>query len=126
MNGSVILDASALLAVLKDEPGSEVVVPEMGRALISSVNWMEVIQKMIPHGIAHGELRQSLPDLNVAAFLEPHAAVAAEMHGPTRHLGTSLADRACLALALFRDAPVLSADRQLAKTDVGVEIRLIR
>ncbi|MCB0830372.1 MAG: type II toxin-antitoxin system VapC family toxin [Solirubrobacterales bacterium] len=126
MSGSVILDASALLAVLKGEAGSEVVEPDLEGAVMSSVNWMEVVQKMLPFGVQHGDLRQSLPGLEIAAFLEPHAAVAAAMHEPTKHLGTSLADRACLALAAFRDATVLSADRQLAKAEVGVEIKLIR
>ena len=126
MRGDVILYASALLAVLKGESGSDAVESLLGQSVISSVNWLEVVQKMIPHGVTNEDLRQTLPEIEVAAFYEPHAAVAAMMHEPTRHLGTSLADRACLALAALRDAKVITADRALAQADVGVEIQLIR
>lgn len=126
IDGSVILDASALLAVLKGESGSEAVEPLLRRSVISSVNWLEVIQTMIPLGVSHEALRRALPEIEVAAFHEPHAAIAATMRETTRHLGASLADRSCLALALFREAPVLTADRALAKAKVGVELRLIR
>ena len=126
MSNSLVLDASALLAVLKGEPGSEVVEPRINDGVMSAVNWTEVIQKMLGLGISHESLRRSLPGIEIAAFLEPHAAVAASMLEPTRHLGTSLADRACLALAALRAAPVFTADRALAAADVGIEIRLIR
>ena len=126
MTTLAVLDASAILAVLNDEPGSEVVEPLLPRSVISSVNWLEVIQKMIPLGVSHDALRRSLPDVEVAGFFEPHAAVAAKMREATSHLGASLADRCCSTLALFRDAPVFTADRNMARADVGVDIQLIR
>ena len=88
--------------------------------------WLEVIQKMIPLGVTHEDLRRSLPEIEVAGFFEPHAAVAAAMREKTGHLGTSLADRACLAQALVEGVPVLTADRNLARAEVEVEVRLIR
>jgi len=45
---------------------------------------------------------------------------------PTRSLGLSLADRACLALARRLDLPVITAGLTWLGADVGVEIRSIR
>jgi PIN domain nuclease of toxin-antitoxin system len=42
---TVILDASALLAYLNSEPGSNVVEATPSESVISSVNWAEVVQK---------------------------------------------------------------------------------
>ena len=46
-----VLDASALLAYLQDEPGSETIEPMLDESAISSVNWAEVAQKSIAGGV---------------------------------------------------------------------------
>jgi len=122
------LDASALIALLRDEPGAEVVERLLGRAVISVVNWAEVLQRYRAHGIDTTGKRDDVVALGVAveAFTDEDAEAVAELWQPTRKAGLSLADRACLALARRLDLPAHTADRAWLKVDVGVEVVLIR
>ncbi|HET7044622.1 MAG TPA: type II toxin-antitoxin system VapC family toxin [Gaiellaceae bacterium] len=123
-----VLDASALLALLHAEPGAPVVEDAVERAVISAVNWSEVQQRRVAHGVDGTGLRADVEGLGVAIepFTAEDAEQAAELWAPTRSLGLSLADRACLALALRLGRPALTADRAWLELDVGVEIRSIR
>ena len=123
-----VLDASALLAVLLEEPGAGDVARVLPRALVSTVNYAEVISKLIDLGFAPEIAvdQVSLPSMRVVALDEATAVVAARLRAQTCALGLSLGDRACLALAKSRGLPVITADRAWAAVDVGVEIVLIR
>lgn len=123
-----VLDASALLASIKDEPGAEAVIAVLPRAVISAVNLSEVVAKLCDYGLSEEETREALGviHLEVAAFDESLAYGAGELHRSTRRKGLSLGDRACLALAKQTGLPVLTTDRAWAGLDVGVEVRLIR
>jgi PIN domain nuclease of toxin-antitoxin system len=70
--------------------------------------------------------RLGMVGLHVEPFVAEDAAVTGSLLNPTRALGLSLADRACLALALRLDRPVLTTDRDLARANAGVEVRAIR
>jgi ribonuclease VapC len=123
-----VLDASALIALLRDEPGAEAVERLLGRAVISIVNWAEVLQRYRAHGVDTTGKRDDVVALGVAieAFTDEDADVVAELWQPTRSAGLSLADRACLALARRLGIPAHTADRDWRKVDVGVEVVLIR
>ncbi len=123
-----VLDASALVALLWDEPGAAAVERLLGRAVISAVNWAEVLQRYRAHGIDTADKRESVVGLGVdiAAFAPEDAETVAGLWEPTRRAGLSLADRACLALARRLDLPAHTADRDWRKVDVGVEVVLIR
>jgi ribonuclease VapC len=123
-----VLDASALIALLQDEPGAEAVERLLGRAVISVVNWAEVLQRYRAHGVDTTGKRDDVVALGVAieAFTDEDAEAVAELWQPTRSAGLSLADRACLALARRLDIPAHTADRDWRKVDVGVEVVLIR
>ncbi|MFM7512334.1 MAG: type II toxin-antitoxin system VapC family toxin [Cyanobium sp.] len=124
----VVLDASALLAYLRAEPGSEAVDGELGSALITSVNWAEVLQKSLSAGVEVEGLRQELQALGLAVepFSAGDADTAALLWPQTRHLGLSLADRACLSLALRLNLPVLTCDRIWAELTLPLRIQLLR
>lgn len=124
----VVLDASALLAVLRREPGREVVEPLLARATVSAVNYSEVIKKSVEAGGKAGETRAllRLMDLVVVAFDEPQAVAAGALFEHTRNMGLSFADRACLGLGLARHWPVVTAERKFAEAGLPVEVRLIR
>ena len=64
---TVVLDASALLAYLKDEPGVDVVEAILAESRISSVNWAEVIQKSIAAGVV---VEGILDDLQVLGLVQ--------------------------------------------------------
>jgi PIN domain nuclease of toxin-antitoxin system len=121
-----ILDASALIAWLHEEPGGKAVEGLLAGSIISALNWSETLEALAEFGVGHEQARAALPMIEVVAFSEPQAALTAALRPTTRDLGLSLADRACLSLAMLRDCVVYTADRAWAGLDVGVEVELIR
>ncbi len=122
-----VLDASAVLAMLTRERGADAVSTVIAVSLISAVNWSEVVQKARSHGVDATELKDDLESLGleIVRFGPEDAAAAADLwHRGAQSL--ALADRACLATALVRGYPALTADRVWATLDLGVEVRLIR
>ncbi|HIM62828.1 MAG TPA: PIN domain-containing protein [Dehalococcoidia bacterium] len=126
---SYVLDASAVLALLHREPGLEVVQASIAVSFISSVNWAEVIQKIIAHGGREpqdivGELLYV--GLTVVPFSRDDAEMTAGLWSMGRSIGLSLADRACLSLAQRLGLPALTGDCRWATLDLNAEVRLIR
>jgi len=123
-----VLDASALIALLWGEPGAVAVERLLGRAVISAVNWAEVLQRFRAHGVDTADKRESVAGLGIAIepFSPEDADAAAELWERSRSAGLSLADRACLALARRLALPAHTADRAWRKLDLGVEVVLIR
>ena len=125
---SVVLDASALLAYLQDEPGGERVRDVLADSVMSSVNWAEVIGKARDERVDTQGLREDLASLGLA--LEPFSAEQGEIAGRlkerTRRLGLSLGDRACLALGSDRGETVYTADRAWLRLELGVDVEAIR
>lgn len=125
---SVVLDASALLAYLQAEPGSDQVEAVLDGAGMCTVNWAEVVQKAKAAEVETSTLRADLEalGLELQPFTSSQAEIAAELWQSTRDVGLSLGDRACLALGLDTGRPALTTDRAWQQISVGVEIKLIR
>ena len=126
---SCVLDASAILAVLQDEPGNEVLTDEvLAASVVSAVNLAEVQTSMVRRGVPPVEawIRARVPVTHVADFTEDQARVAGSLVAKTRTLGLSLGDRACLALALELGASVYTADRTWKKLNLAIAIHFIR
>ena len=125
---SFVLDSSALLALLLDEEGAEMVAPITRTSELSMVNFCEVMTKAVEGGgdpdLALGTIESY--GIRVRSFREAHAIEAARLRPLTMHLDLSLGDRVCIAQGKMSAMPVLTADRRMAEPDVGVEIRLIR
>jgi PIN domain nuclease of toxin-antitoxin system len=105
----VVLDASALLAFLRQVPGSELVDQVLGAAVVTSVNWAEVVQF----------------SMSVCSRSPPLMPSRQQSSGPRPH-GLSLADRACLSLGLRLNLPVLTCDRAWAGLALPPKIQLLR
>ena len=93
-----VLDASALLALLHNEKGADRVEEAIfNKAVISSVNWAEVIQKVIAKNISVDNLDNELAavGLSFLSFDRQQASIAASLWQQTKELGLSLSDRAC-------------------------------
>lgn len=124
----VVLDASALLAYLQDESGSDAVEVVLRDSVISSVNWAEVVQKSIAAGAGVVGMRDDLEalGLSISEFTAQEAEMAAQLWQQTRHYGLSLGDRACLSLALRLNVPVLTTDRVWANLGLDLTVNVIR
>jgi len=114
---TVILDASALLAYLQDEPGSEAVDKVLAESVISSVNWAEVVQKTIAGSVESDGLLNDLQalGLKVEAFTLEDAELAGKLWLQTKTAGLSLGDRACLSLGRRLGVSVITCDRAVSK-----------
>lgn len=126
---SVVLDASAILAVIHQERGSEKLSPELlASAAVSTVNLSEVVAKLAISGWSAADAWEDATSLvqEIVPFSSEHARVAGNLIKQTRHLGLSLADRACLALGLELKAPIYTADRSWKNLKLGVRIHVIR
>lgn len=126
-----ILDASALIAFLHDEPGADAVVDALAAtAAISIVNWAETLSKVAADGDDPQQVADSLQSDDAPLQLEPlteaDCITIARLRPLTKTRGLSLADRACLALAQRLDVPVFTADREWANLGLGVRVQLIR
>jgi len=123
-----VLDASAVLALLFEEPGAAAVADVVPRATVSAINWIEVWHRCRTVGYDPADVRDRLlgVGLEIAALSVSQAEAAAELREPTRHLGLSLADRCCLVLAIQSGLPALTADAAWTGADVGADVTVIR
>jgi PIN domain nuclease of toxin-antitoxin system len=117
-----------VLAVHFDEPGADQVQATLPGALLSSVNYTEVIGKCLDRGEDLGIVLRKLAAMGlvIVAYDAQLARRAGELRPLTRRLGMSLGDRACLALAERERLPALTADRSWKSLSLDVDIHLIR
>lgn len=127
---AIVLDASALLALLHQEPGWQNVAERIGGAIISTVNLMEVMDKLAQQGMTAEAVKNALDflKLDIRDFTRPLAKAASALLPHTKPFGLSLADRACLSVAKMEKAIALTGDRvwQQVQEAIGVEVLLIR
>lgn len=125
---SVVLDASAVIAVLRSEPGADIVSSALSDAVISTVNYSEVLKKTIERGGTGDAAAAFVRGLSIAIipFDETLAAVSAGLYPQTSEYGLSFADRACLALGIQRNCKVLTSERRMAKPPLSIKVKLIR
>jgi ribonuclease VapC len=129
MNKKIVLDASALLALLNQENGYEKVETALPNSMISSVNYSETIAVLSKLGVPEEEAKELthsiIPD--IIPFDTEQAHTAAILRKQTQSHGLSLGDRACLALAEKFKARVLTADKVWGKLSLeNVKIDVIR
>jgi PIN domain nuclease of toxin-antitoxin system len=124
----VVLDASALLALLSRESGHEEIARVIPGAAISAVNLSEVVARMAESGMPEDTIREALGGLALEThdFGQELVFQAGWLRPLTRSRGLSLGDRACLALGQRLDLPVLTTDQAWEDLDLDVQVRLVR
>lgn len=124
------MDASAVLAFLQDENGSEKVdlVLSEGRAIISAVNYAEVVGKLLEAGLPESSVKIVMEnlELQVEPLDDQQAWKAGMLRISTREFGLSLGDRACLALAHIKNLSIITADKQWDKLKTDIKIIQLR
>ncbi len=124
----VVLDASALIALIYQEKGAILVEESLPHVEISTVNLAEVASFLVKRGLTVGDATSLLNDLAIPTipFDDTQAFLSAHLVNKTADKGLSLGDRACLALAIHKDQSVLTADKIWKELDLNLEINLIR
>lgn len=124
----IVLDASAVLALVFKETGADVVASLKTGAFISAVNYAEVGTRLVREGLDDETMRRVVQalELDVVPFDAGAALQAAELRRLTADHGLSLGDRACLGLAKSLGATAVTADRIWADIALGIDVRLIR
>ena len=124
-----IIDASALLALLQNEPGSQIVETALADGSICAANLSETAAKLIQKGVPDKEALALLKsfDLDVFPVDEKIAFEAGRLVTFTADHGLGLGDRLCLATGIVLERTVLTADRVWGELRInGLNVQLIR
>lgn len=123
-----VLDASALLAMLQNEPGAESVQKLLPTSVISSVNFSETVSRLTRYGMPENEIRDLLEllGLDIIPFFADQAYQCGLLTNSTKSLGLSFGDRACLALAKQLNRIALTSDKAWKSLNLGIQIEMIR
>ena len=125
---TIVFDSSVVIAILKQEPGFSTAESSISDALISTVNISEVATYLARNSVPNDTIQEVLASfpIQVIPFEESLAIQTGCLYPSCEHLGLSLGDRACLALAISRKLPVLTADTVWSKLDLGIPIQVLR
>ena len=125
---AIVFDSSVLIAILRQEPGSDVGEQSLNDALISTVNLAEVATYLARNSVPPETINQALAafPIEVVPFDREQGLIAGCLYPACKSLGLSLGDRACLALAKSKSLPVLTADKAWLELKINVDVKTIR
>jgi ribonuclease VapC len=125
---TVVLDTSVLLAILNNEPYEAWVLEILEGAVMSAVNWAEIWTKLHEFGLTEDPRLDDLFQLlaPIEPFTQSQAKLTGDLRLLTRHLGLSLGDRACLAVAIEVHSTIITAEHKWANLQLPCAIHLIR
>ena len=123
-----VIDASPVLADLLSEAGATLARTFLPLGMMTSVNYSEVISKLIDKGLAASLATETVENLGLSVVQcdLAMATLAGQLRAFTRHLGLSLGDRFAVALAIQTGLPLLTSDRRWQELQLGVRVILIR
>ena len=125
----VILDASALLALIKDEPGASIIEALLGQIVISTLSLSEAATTLLQSGMTLQECEECLLPLisQLIPFDASHALLTANLTKQLKDKELPLETRACLALGVKMSLPIYTANRIWPDSGLtDVEVKLIQ
>ena len=124
----MILDASALLALLQGEPGADKVQAVLHRAIINTVNWSEVIQKLSVRDPDAADIRaeMELTGLKIMPFTIDQAEICASLWEQAQPFGLTLADGSCIATGIDRNMEIMTTDKVWQEMELPIAVHVIR
>ena len=125
---AIVFDSSVLIAILRQEPGSEVGEQSLNESLISTVNLAEVATYLARNSVPPDTIQEALATfpIEVVPFDQEQGLITGYLYPACKSLGLSLGDRACLALAKSKSLPVLTADKAWLELEIDVSVESIR
>lgn len=126
---TVVFDTSAVIALLRGEPGAGMVAGQVGQAAMSAVNLQELVKALILRGLALPVIEEMVQELRLDLHAHDREAAfaAAQLTEATRQHGSGLGDRSCMALAIKLGIPALTTDRVWAKLKIpGLTVEVVR
>lgn len=120
MKAQFVLDASALLSIVLDEPGHERADRILDRSRIHAVNLAEVVARLVRSGMPAERAVATLHELHLEVeeeFGARQAEFCGALMGTRRDLGLSLGDCVCLTMAAWSGAVAVTADRRWKELD---------
>lgn len=129
MANKIVFDSSALIMLFAKEPGYESVRQNLKHAIISSINIAEVYKYCIAvQNLTEDDCRNliKLSSIKIIDFCEEQALITAKIIKQTKEYGLSLGGRGCIALAMFKNYPILTCDKIWQKVDLDVEFIMAR
>ena len=125
---AVVIDTSAILALIQKESGYDFVEKYINSSVISTVNFAETLIVLNRNGFNQKEVEGLLEGIvsDIAPFDQEQACIASNLDSVTKQYGLSLGDKSCIALGIYRNLPILTADKLWTKLNIDQEIILIR
>ena len=123
----IVIDASALIAMLKDERGAEKVADAIASARMCVVNYAEVVSHFVHAGMPEREVDAMLDPLplKLVQVDKALAQIAGRLRKATSEAGLSLGDRFCLALALRDGLPAWTSDAAWRKIADSIKAQVV-
>lgn len=124
----IVLDTCALIALIRQEPGADIVEAYKPHYVMSAVNVAEAGVVLIRNGMSPAQAEQAIRDAvpRIVPLNDRQAFLSSALYPFVKSCGLSLGDRCCLALGQDLGLPVLTAEHIWRKLDLPVGIRWIR
>jgi PIN domain nuclease of toxin-antitoxin system len=119
MSEGYLLDASAVLALLGNEPGSDLVVSLLPDSTITALNLAEVVKKLRERGVPADEVAAIVSDIQIPIEPGPgdeeQALELGELAAAGRAFGLSMGDSVCLKVAEWSGRTAVTTERRWAE-----------
>jgi len=124
----VLLDTSAIIALLKKEPGYELLEEVIANGAVSTVNLSELVSVLARNSIEESEIDEIIRDIipEIVPFTEDIAVQAGKLVKLTKDFGLSLGDRACIATGIYHNMPIYTTDKVWKNLKTSVQIVVVR